>query len=720
MRLIQTTLALLAAPVLLGSLALPLSATPSPVAWHKTSPDSCIERTNTALSEAEAVCEAIIALRDEDSTFENTWEALDKAQQKLLWEFNLLNHLNRVADTPDNRKALAELSPKITEFKTRLNLNEALYKKLKAFADNPEKTKDLHPTQHRLMTVYLEDFERNGVALPDDKKKRYAEIMHRLDELGQLFKKLKADSTNAWSHLVTDPSKLDGIPEQIRMDALNEARVAGYKVDESPQWLFTLKSTATASALKYAKNAELRRKLKEGLDSVCSGEWDTQALIDEVLKLRNERAHILGYTNFFDFTTSNRMAQNGKTVETLLDDIFTKAKPAFDKECTDIIAYANENKLVPNTPVSKLHSADIAYVSEEYRRHSLDLDSRELLEYFPEDHVLSVMFDEFSKLFDITFTRIPTYVVPDNDDTFKAPSHGVEVWHPDVQFYEVKDGATGRVLGGIFCDWYVREGKRAGAWANRMPTDPYDPRYTIIVCNSNRPTETGKPAPFSLENVGTIFHEMGHALHGVLSESPYWSLAGTSVVHDFVEFPSKLLPNFLWEKDMLRRISLNRKDETHLPDDIIEKILKSQHYLPGSSLMGDIRIAKIDLELHYNLKDHLGKPLDEDESLYLAEYRIPTEGTTKSIARSLHHLFDGPGSYAGGYYTYLWGTLHEADAYKKIKEALPTDPTIGLKLRNEILRMGNTRPAQEVFRNFMGRELDTAPYFERSGISTQP
>ena len=681
------------------------------IEWSALTPERARVEIPQAIEQARQAIEAIC--RVQEPTYENTFAALEEAGAALSRGWQRLTHLRSVMDAPELRAAIAELMPAVVEHSMSITLNPRLYAVLKRAAEQPW-VQQLSAVRRRFISETLADFKENGAELPEEQKQRISEISTRLATLSQSFGERVLDSTNAWEYTTADPAEIAGLPSSAAEAARLDALAKGHGTPEQPQWRFTLQFTSTQPVLTYAENEGLRRRIWEGLQTKGVGEYDTQPLIHEILTLRAEKAALLGYSCYADYVTARRMAGSGDTALSFINRLHDEVDTAYREEQEAVRLYA-EQKSGHSLPL--LQPWDVAYWTEKRRKELYDFDAEELRPYFPMEGVLAGMFAIYEGLYGIRITARPTACRKEGEP---LPEGAVEVWHPEVLFFEVHDVESGEHLGSFYADWYPRETKRAGAWMDCLTCGcpPVDgkgrkPHLALMCGNMSRPVGD-KPALLDHREVETVFHEFGHLLHQLLSDVEVPALAGCNVAWDFVELPSQINENWTWESDALDRFARHWQTGEPLPAEVKEKMLAARNYGSATFFMRQLSFGKIDLELHVHTPAYVGRDIEEVDREVLATYRVPLATQGVSVLRCFSHIFDG--GYESGYYSYKWAEMLEADAFSRFREEGIFNPATGRDFRRTILSQGNSRPAAELFRDFMHREPDTTALLRRCGI----
>ena len=665
-----------------------------------------------AIEQAQAAVDAICAVQE--PTYENTFAALEAAGTPLMRGWQRLNHLQSVMDSPELRDAINELMPAVVTYSSSVGLNAALYAVLKKAAAC-DWVQTLSPVKQRFVQETLADFRESGADLDDEKKQRYAELSTELAQASHSFGEHVLDSTNAWEYVTADPAELAGLPESARENARQDALAKGYGTEDAPQWRFTLQFTSIQPVLTFAENEALRERVWRAVGTKGTGEYDNAELITKILTLRVEKAKLLGYEKYSDYVTSRRMAGSGDNALNFINDLHAKVKDAFFAEQEEIRRFAEKET---GTAIPVMKPWDISFWSEKLRKALYDFDSEELRPYYSMQRVLDGMFSIYAGLYGIRFTPRKTAYLQAGET---LPAGAVEVWHPEVLFYDVHDEATGDHIGSFYADWYPRDTKRAGAWMDclscglpPMEGKPRKPHLGLMCGNMSKPVGD-KPALLTHREVETVFHEFGHLLHQLLSEVEVCSLSGANVAWDFVELPSQINENWTWEPEAIDRFARHWQNGELMPAALKEKMLRARNYGAASFFMRQLCFGKVDLELHTHTADYLGMSPEEAERTALKDgYRIPTTEEGSSMLRAFLHIFDG--GYESGYYSYKWAEMLEADAFSRFKAEGVFNPETGRDFRRCILSQGNSKPAAELYRDFMHRNPDPEALLKRCGI----
>ncbi|MCP5533932.1 MAG: M3 family metallopeptidase [Akkermansiaceae bacterium] len=678
------------------------------IRWSTLVPSAVETDIRHALENAKAAIEAICAQDPDAATYKSTFAALEDATEELGRGWGRLNHLDSVADNPAQREALNKMLPEVSGFYSSIPLNARLWEVLKHVGESPEIAK-LDAVKRRYTEETLADFRQSGADVPDDKKARVAAIESELSQLTKQYSEHVLDSTNAWELVITDEDRLAGLPESAKASA-----AANAKAKEVDGWRFTLHQPSMVPVMQHAHDDGLRKQVWEGTTRIGGyGEYDNTSLIWKILELRHEKAELLGHPHFADLTLLRRMAKNGETALSFVEDLHDRIEPAFAADYRQLKEFKAASC---GQPIGDLEPWESAYWAETQRKTNYDLDDELLRPYFPVDGVMAGMFEIASRIFGISIRQRETvFIEPGSGGD--VPDDAVEVWHPEVSFYEIRDTDSGRHFGSFYADWHPRESKRGGAWMNSLHTGgPGEPHLGLIVGNMSPPVD-GKPALLTHSEVETIFHEFGHLLHGMLSDVPVKSLSGTNVPWDFVELPSQIMENFCWDRESLDLFARHHETGEPIPDELFSRMIAARNYMSASAFMRQLAFGKLDLELHIHFSRYQGRDLDEVDREVLDGYLAPLKTRTPTMLRRFGHLFSSPTGYASGYYSYKWAEVLDADAFTRFQKEGVLNPATGREFREHILSKGNSAPADELYRRFMGRDPELEPLLVRSGLA---
>ncbi len=681
------------------------------IKWSELVPERAREEIPEAIRRAKEAVERICEVKQ--SCYENTFGALDECDAALMRGWQRMMHLSSVEDSPLLREVVAELMPQVVEFQVQLPLNHRLYGVLREAAQQPW-VSELSEERRRYVQEVLAIFVENGAELDAAHKARLSAVATELAQKSREFGERVLDSTNAWEYVTEDAEEVRGLPESALMLARQDALEHGHGSEEKPAWRFNLQFTSSRPVLTYAHSEELRKRIWEGLQTRGAAEHDTQKLIHEILALREEKAKLLGFANYADYATARRMAGSGKRALDFIDDLHDRVKAVYLKEQEEIRRYAEEKT---GAAIKVLEPWNIGYWAERRRQEKYDFDAEQLRPYFPMQHVLRGMFSIYEELYGIRIKQKPTYYRQRGEE----PREGkVEVWHPDVLYFEIEDEETGEQLAAFYADWYPRATKRAGAWMECLSCgcppqegNPRRPHVALMCGNLARPTGD-RPSLLNHDEVLTIFHEFGHLLHQSLSEVGVRGLAGCNVAWDFVELPSQINENWAWEGEVLDRITKHWQSGEALPEELRRKMLAARNDGSATAFMRQLSFGKLDLELHVHTERYLGRDIEETDAEVLRDYRVPGAHHGRSMLRAFTHIFDG--GYEAGYYSYKWAEMLEADAFTRFKKEGIFNKKTGKDFRRCILARGNSASPSDLFRAFMGREPDPQAMLIRAGI----
>jgi oligopeptidase A len=686
------------------------------IRWSALKPEHVVPDITAALEEAEAKVDAVCRTDRGRMTFETTFLAFESSTSALGEAWGKVGHLDAVCNSDALREAYNEMLPKVTAFYTKLMMNEALWDLLKTYADTPE-AKALTGVQKRYLEETMADFRASGADLPADKKKRLEEIEAELATATQKYSENVLDSTNGWELIVTDESKLTGLPDSAKSAALAEAKAKGHGTDAEPAWRLTLKAPCMIPVMEHVEDDDIRRQMWEGSCGIGRREpWDNTSLIRWILRLRQEKAQLLGKSDFADLVLERRMARNGARALEFTEDMHRRIAEAFSRQTRELQEFKAEAVSQPTGP---LEPWETAYWAEKRRKALYDFDEEELRPYFPINGVLGGMFNIAEQLFGIQIKEKPVIFKTNPEDDGNPDA--VEVWHPEVKFYEIHND-RGTHLGSFYADWHPRDSKRGGAWMNYLKTGspPSGDRdrepHLGLICGNMTPSVDGKPALLSHGEVETVFHEFGHLLHHLLGNVEIKSLNGVNVAWDFVELPSQIMENFCWDRDSLDCFARHHETGDPIPARLFKKMMAAKNYLSAVTTMRQLAFGKMDLELHRMPALEEESDLDAVTDEVLKGYVMPLKTKSPSMARRFTHLFASPVGYAAGYYSYKWAEVLDADCFSRFQKEGILNPKTGQAFRDCILSKGNSEPPEKLFRDFMGRDPELTPLLERNGL----
>ena len=683
--------------------------------WSTFTAEAIEPSIRHALAEAEENIDTIASQDPAAATYESSFLALEHATESLSRGWGRLQHLDSVSDNPAQREAINNLLPDVTDFYSSLSLNPQLFNVLNTVAQS-ESAKSLTAIQQRHIQETIADFIESGAALPDAEKSRIAAIDSELSKLTKKYSENVLDATNAWELIITDESKLDGLPDSAKAAAVANARS---KNIEAPAWRFTLQAPSMSPIMQHAHDEQLRKTVWQASSVVGSeAPYDNSELVWKILELRKQKAEVLGHTNFADLTLQRRMARNGGTALAFVESIHDKIHATFLADAQQLSEYKAAKT---STTPEQLEPWEISYWAERQRKEFYDIDDEDLRPYFPVNRVMEGMFSIASKIFGITITQRDTIdlnSIKNHQSSIinRQSTPPVDTWHPEVTFYEIHDSNSKKHLGSFYADWHPRETKRGGAWMNSIHTGALgEPHLGLIIGNMSPPVDD-TPALLTHREVETIFHEFGHLLHGLLSNVPVKSLSGTNVAWDFVELPSQILENFCWERETLDLFARHYITDAAIPEDFFRKMLAAKNYMSATVFMRQLALGKLDLELHLHPEKYLGRDLQKVDREILADYRVSFKTQAPSMALRFNHLFSSPTGYAAGYYSYKWAEVLDADAFTRFKKEGILNPEIGMAFREQILSKGNSAPPEVLYQNFMSRPADPEALLVRAGL----
>ncbi|MDO5470924.1 MAG: M3 family metallopeptidase [Akkermansia sp.] len=684
-------------------------------AWSKLTAAQALKDAPVAMQLAHARLEAIRSLKPEQMSFENTFVALGEATRELERVSDYLRTRASVMDAPDVRDAQAALMPELNTFYSAVMADTRLWETLRVAAEQPW-VAQLSAQQKRLVQQTLDGFRANGAELAPDKKARKAEIEQELSQLTLQFSKNVLDSTNAWEYLVTDKTQLAGMSENWMSAAAAEAAALGHGTPEAPVWRISLKPGSAGTVLRDCSVEATRKLCWEAQITIGKGgKYDNAAIVHRVMLLRAELAQLLGFNTYADYKTRDRMVNSGAKAMGFVDNMMQRLEPAFRAECAELLAYANECRGEKSTTMAPWN---LRYYLNEYTQKKCAFDPEAVRSYLAGEQVLNGMFDIYSKLYNINVSEMATVCLEPGQP---CPVGRVEVWHPEVRMFAITDNATGAHLGSFYLDLYPRAGKRAGAWVSPLRAGapgkngaPHAPHLASITANLTRPVGD-KPALFSHMDVQTIFHEFGHMLHSMLTDTELAAHWGAYISWDFIELPSIINENWTWAPEALALFARHYETGEPMPAQLVERLQKSRYFLPAIANMRQFCLSKLDLEMHMNYASRFaGRDLDAESAALLAPWQMPAGVDEPSYMRRLSHCMTG--AYSAGYYSYQWADVLAADAYSRFEAEGILNPAPAAAFRKAVLSVGGSKPAIEAFRAFLGRDPDPDAFLKEIGV----
>lgn len=663
---------------------------------HQTPPFSQIKNEHyapavrSAIKDAEANIARIIKQKDAP-TFDNTIVAMQTASEMLERVTGVLFNLNECNTSAEMQQIVMSLTPALTRFENSVSMNEKLFARVKVVYDQRDQL-NLTPEQRTLLENTYKGFVRNGVSLTGKDKKTFAKNSERLSQLSQQMNQNVLADNNDYILHITSAADLKGLPANV-VDAAKEEAVER-KMDG---WVFTLAYPSFGPFLTYADNRDLREQIWRAYNSRGNrgNKNDNNEVIREMTYLRYQQAHMLGYNNYAEYVLSDRMCETPEQLGQFFRQLLDASTPFAQKDLREVSMYAQKHGA--ELPLQRW---DFSYWSEKLKQEKYDFDAEQLRPYFPLDKVRQGIFDLYGRLYGITF----------------RPATGIDVYHPDVNVYEVFDG--NRFMGVLYLDMHPRASKRSGAWMTEFRAQSNIGGNQIrpliqVVCNFSKPVGN-KPALLSFDEVETFMHEFGHAMHGMLTDCTYPATSGTSVKRDFVELPSQVMENWCYEPAFLNTFARHYETGDTIPGEYIQKIKNSEKYLAGWLCLRQLSLGLVDFAFH-TLSQPIEGPIEDYERKHMRELMPAVQGANTSTAFT--HIFAG--GYAAGYYGYKWAEVLDADVFSKFKQNGIFDRATAEAFRREILSKGGTQHPAILFRNFMGRDPNIQALLYRSGFEQE-
>lgn len=658
--------------------------------FSKIKTEDFLPAVRNAIKSAKAEMEAITS-NTESPNFKNTIEALEYSGQQLERITSIFFNLNAAETNDEIQKTAQEISPLLSEFSNDITLNQELFQRIKAVYDQKDQLQ-LTTEQSTLLDKKYKSFSRNGANLNDEDKIKLRDIDKRLSSLKLKFGENVLADTHNYELQIINKNDLEGLPE----GAIEAAK----QVAESKQkdgWIFTLDYPSYIPFMTYAKNRKLRQELAiaAGKKGFQNNQYNNEKIVLEITKLRQQRANLLGYQTHAHFVLEERMAKSPEAVHKFLNELLDKARPAALKEFEELQQFAKQTD-----GIETLQKWDSAYYAEKLKQQRFNLDDEMLKPYFQLENVIDGVFKIAGKLYGLHFEQV----------------NNIDTYHDEVTTYLVKFG-NGELAAVFYADFFPRKGKRNGAWMTS-----YKPQYNIhgsnerphisIVCNFTKPTKT-KPSLLTFNEVTTLFHEFGHALHGMLANTTYPSLSGTSVYWDFVELPSQILENWCYEKDALALFARHYETNEPIPMDYIERIKAAATFHQGLQTLRQLSFGILDMKWH-GLNTSEVKNVKQYELEAFKDTNLFPDVAENCMSTSFSHIFQG--GYSSGYYSYKWAEVLDADAFEYFKEQGIFNSEVANKFKNFVLSQGGTDDPMTLYKKFRGQEPKPDALLKRAGL----
>ena len=667
-------------------LLLPFETPYQSAPFSKIKPEDFLPAIEESIRLAKEELEELLS-QPQTPTFKNTFPPLDTLGELLNRNTSLLFNLNASETTEAIQKAAQLAAPMVTDFQNALRLDSRLFDRIKFVYENTDRS-TLDAEEQTLLEKKYKGFTRNGALLTEAGKKRLRSIDSTLAKHSLSFGERVLADTQAYFLHLTQEEDLKGLPKQV----IEAARIMAQHKDLEG-WVFTLNFPSYVPFITYAENRSLRKKmvLAHGKRGFQNNKNNTISLILEITKLRKERAELLGYSSHASYVLEERMAESEERVHSFLSLLYDKAAPAANKEWNALEQLAQTQ--LEGEPIQKW---DTAFLTEKLKQKQLDLDEQELKPYFELTQVLKGLFEIVAQLYGLNFSL----------------SKKIEGYHPDVQSYVVTND-KGAFVSLLYMDFFPRSGKRGGAWMTSYLSQNKKRRpHVSVVCNFTPPTKT-TPSLLSFQEVTTLFHEFGHALHGMLANTSYTSLSGTNVYWDFVELPSQLMENWCYEKAALELFARHYQTGKRLPENLIVKLKKKAQFQQGLQTLRQLSFALLDLSFHNDQANDIEDVKDHEMKVMAPFQRTPSI-PENIMSTAFSHIFQG--GYAAGYYSYKWAEVLDADAFEYFKEQGILNPKTAKEFASTILSKGGTEHPMKLYKRFRGKEPNIEALLIRSGL----
>ncbi len=631
-------------------------------------------------------------------TWQNLIEPIETAEDRLNKTWSPVSHMNSVVNSEAMRDAYNACLGKLSEYATETGQNRALYEAYHAIRDSAEFS-ELDHAQQKIVNNALRDFHLSGVDLPPAQQARYKEINQQLSKLASQYEENLLDATNAWHKQITHIEDLTGLPESSLALAKQAAEAEG-----KDGWLINLQFPSYLAVMTYADNRELRREHYEAFCTRASdqgpnaGQWDNSELMEQILALRHEKANLLGFNNYAEYSLATKMAKSTDDVVKFLEDLADKSWRQARRDLTELKEFA-----AAEHGLNDLQAWDIGYYSEKMRQHFYQLSQEEVKAYFPDNKVVPGLFAIVEKLYGLQISEIKDF----------------DTWHPDARFYRILD-KNGQLRGRFFLDLYARAKKRGGAWMDdcvcrKKVGGKLQTPVAYLTCNFTPPTGND-PALLTHDEVETLFHEFGHGLHHMLTQIDHLGVSGINGVEwDAVELPSQFMENWCWEKEALGLISGHYQTGEPLPDALYDKMLAAKNFQAGMMMVRQLEFSLFDFKMHQHYDPAKGGQIYSVLKQVRDQVAVVKVPEFNRFAHSFSHIFAG--GYAAGYYSYKWAEVLSADAFSLFEEKGIFDQTTGESFLHNILEQGGSSDAMTLFKNFRGREPNIDALLRHNGIA---
>ncbi|MCX2962178.1 oligopeptidase A [Rodentibacter caecimuris] len=632
-------------------------------------------------------------------TWENFILPLTEVSDRLGRAWSPVSHLNSVKNSPDLRTAYQACLPLLSEYSTWVGQHKGLYNAYLALKNSPEFA-TYSIAQKKAIENSLRDFDLSGIALSEEKQKRYGEISARLSELSSQFSNNVLDATMGWEKVIEDETALKGLSESALQAAKQSAQSKGLQ-----GYRFTLEIPSYLPIMTYCENQAIREEMYRAYATRASeqgpnaGKWDNSKIMEEILTLRVELAKLLGFNTYTELSLATKMAENPQQVLDFLDNLAKRAKPQGEKELAELKAYCEKE-----FGVTELEPWDITFYSEKQKQHLYAINDEELRPYFPEDRVISGLFELIKRIFNIRAVE----------------RFGVDTWHKDVRFFDLIDEKD-QLRGSFYLDLYARENKRGGAWMDdcmgrkRKSDGSVQTPVAYLTCNFNAPIGD-KPALFTHDEVTTLFHEFGHGIHHMLTQIDVSDVAGINgVPWDAVELPSQFMENWCWEEEALAFISGHYETGEPLPKEKLVQLLKAKNFQAAMFVLRQLEFGIFDFRLHHTFDPEKMNQILDTLKAVKSQVAVIQGVDWARTPHSFSHIFAG--GYAAGYYSYLWAEVLSADAFSRFEDEGIFNPITGKSFLDEILTRGGSEEPMELFKRFRGREPQLDALLRHKGIA---